>query len=157
MEKTCLKIFNTISSIFCENEGSALVKYFFMLENFFLCFFQFSYFRHQQYYGLSCFALKSVSSECERGARMKSVGIICTKYTSLHKHQEFLEKEVKWVISSYFTSPIGTERLYIHGRTYILKAVVYRQKNHIFRLFYFSCQLQITWCHLNTSRFLAFV
>ncbi|XP_057291637.1 DENN domain-containing protein 11-like [Hydractinia symbiolongicarpus] len=54
----------------------------------------FVYFRHQQYYGLSCFALKSVDNEEERGARMKSVGIICTKYTSLHEHQEFLEKQV---------------------------------------------------------------
>lgn len=55
----------------------------------------FVYFRHQHYYGLSCFALKSVANVEERGARMKSVGIICTKYTSLHKHQEFLEAQVR--------------------------------------------------------------
>ena len=138
-EKTCLTIFNTIFSISEKknNKGSVLAKYFFILENLFTCFFQFSYFRHQQYYGLSCFALKSISNESERGARMKSVGIICTKYTSLHEHQEFLEKEVRWVISCYFISPIGTESLYMHDLTYIIKSVAYRRKNHIFSIF--SC------------------
>ena len=55
----------------------------------------FVYFRHQQHYGLSSYALKTVENTEERGARMKSVGIICTKYTSLHEHQEFLEAQVQ--------------------------------------------------------------
>ena len=55
----------------------------------------FVYFRHQSYYGLSCFAMKSVDNVAERGARMKSVGIVCAKYTSLHEHQEFLEEQVQ--------------------------------------------------------------
>ena len=136
-EKTCLTIFNTIFSISEKKTKDKCLRNTFLYLKTFLRFFQFSYFRHQQYYGLSCFALKSISNESERGARMKSVGIICTKYTSLHEHQEFLEKEVRWVISCYFISPIGTESLYMHDRTYIIKSVAYRRKNHIFSIF--SC------------------
>ncbi|XP_065676585.1 DENN domain-containing protein 11 isoform X3 [Hydra vulgaris] len=62
----------------------------------------FVYFRHQEHYGLSCFALKSVNNAEERGARMKSVGIICTKYTSLHEHQDFLELQVKYVLEKQY-------------------------------------------------------
>ena len=53
------------------------------------------YFRHEENFGLSCFALKCVNNKEERGARMKSVGIICKTYTSLHEHQEFLEQQVR--------------------------------------------------------------
>ena len=55
----------------------------------------FVYFQHQGLFGLSCFALKHVDSADERGARMKSVGIICTSYTSLHEHQDFLDQQVR--------------------------------------------------------------
>ena len=30
---------------------------------------------------------------------MKSVGILCVKYTSLHEHMPFLEEEVRYAIS----------------------------------------------------------
>lgn len=46
-------------------------------------------------YGLSCFERIAVDSVAERGARMKSVGILCAKYTSLHEHMPFLEEEVR--------------------------------------------------------------
>lgn len=49
-------------------------------------------------YGLSCFERIAVDNVAERGARMKSVGIICAKYTSLHEHMQFLEEEVRWVL-----------------------------------------------------------
>ena len=42
----------------------------------------------------------SVENEEERHARMKSVGIICTKYTSLHEHMPFLERQVRYVNTS---------------------------------------------------------
>ena len=55
-----------------------------------------SYFRHaENQFGLSCYQRISVENEDERGARMKSVGIICSKYTSLHEHMEFLEDQVR--------------------------------------------------------------
>lgn len=46
-------------------------------------------------YGLSCFERIAVDNVAERGARMKSVGILCAKYTSLHEHMPFLEEEVR--------------------------------------------------------------
>ena len=46
-------------------------------------------------YGLSCFERIAVDNVAERGARMKSVGILCAKYTSLHEHMSFLEEEVR--------------------------------------------------------------
>ena len=50
-------------------------------------------------YGLSCFERIAVDNVAERGARMKSVGILCAKYTSLHEHMPFLEEEVRYAIS----------------------------------------------------------
>lgn len=38
----------------------------------------------------------SVDSEAERGARMKSVGLLSTSYTNLYKHMQFLESQVRW-------------------------------------------------------------
>ena len=46
-------------------------------------------------YGLSCFENMPVESEIERGARMKSVGIIATSYTLLYRHMQFLETQVR--------------------------------------------------------------
>ena len=46
------------------------------------------------YYGLSCFAKKSVSNPAERGVRMRSVGVMCPSYIGLHRHQAFLERQV---------------------------------------------------------------
>ncbi|EDO30639.1 predicted protein [Nematostella vectensis] len=45
-------------------------------------------------YGLSCYERISVENVEERGSRMKSVGILCARYTSLHEHMPFLEDEV---------------------------------------------------------------
>ena len=45
----------------------------------------------------------SVENEVERHARMKSVGIICTNYTSLHEHMPFLETQVRLVIYDIMT------------------------------------------------------
>ena len=44
---------------------------------------------------MSCFERIAVDNVAERGARMKSVGILCAKYTSLHEHMSFLEEEVR--------------------------------------------------------------
>ncbi|KAI0211940.1 DENN domain-containing protein 11 [Lamellibrachia satsuma] len=55
----------------------------------------FVYFRHGKLYGLACFANMSVASAAERGARMKSVGILATSYTLLYRHMQFLETQVR--------------------------------------------------------------
>ncbi|XP_071091811.1 DENN domain-containing protein 11-like [Haliotis cracherodii] len=55
----------------------------------------FVYFRKENLYGLACFENMKVESEIERGARMKSVGILSTSYTSLYKHMQFLETQVR--------------------------------------------------------------
>ncbi|TKS73153.1 Protein LCHN [Collichthys lucidus] len=47
----------------------------------------FIYFRKGGYFGLACFANMPVESELERGARMKSVGILSPSYTLLHQLQ----------------------------------------------------------------------
>lgn len=36
-----------------------------------------------------------VESELERGARMKSVGILCPSYTLLYRYMHFLENQVR--------------------------------------------------------------
>ncbi|XP_071505439.1 DENN domain-containing protein 11-like [Diadema antillarum] len=55
----------------------------------------FIYFRKDKYYGLSCFENMHVDNVAERGARMKSVGILSASYTTLHKHMKFLEHQVR--------------------------------------------------------------
>ncbi|PIK36085.1 hypothetical protein BSL78_27081 [Apostichopus japonicus] len=55
----------------------------------------FTYFKMDNLYGLSCFAKMSVDSEAERGARMKSVGLLSTSYTNLYRHMPFLESQVR--------------------------------------------------------------
>lgn len=37
-----------------------------------------------------------VESEIERGARMKSLGILATSYTLLYRHMQFLETQVRY-------------------------------------------------------------
>ena len=71
-------------------------------QNFFLMFgskhsfFTIRYFKTRDgLYGLSCYERIAVDNVAERGARMKSVGILCAKYTSLHEHMSFLEEEVR--------------------------------------------------------------
>ncbi|XP_061189570.1 DENN domain-containing protein 11-like [Saccostrea echinata] len=55
----------------------------------------FVYFRKDRLYGLACYEKMSVESEIERGARMKSVGILSTSYTLLYRHIQFLESQVR--------------------------------------------------------------
>ena len=57
----------------------------------------FSYFRKGPFFGLACFANMPVESELERGARMKSVGILSPSYTLLYRHMHFLENQVRCV------------------------------------------------------------
>ncbi|XP_041457578.1 DENN domain-containing protein 11-like [Lytechinus variegatus] len=60
----------------------------------------FIYFRKDRYYGLSCFENMHVESAAERGARMKSVGVLSTSYTMLHRHMKFLEHQVRHLLHS---------------------------------------------------------
>ncbi|KAH3774503.1 DENN domain-containing protein 11-like [Dreissena polymorpha] len=55
----------------------------------------FVYFKKDNLYGLACFENMPVESEIERGARMKSVGILATSYTLLYRHLQFLETQVR--------------------------------------------------------------
>ncbi|XP_053574970.1 DENN domain-containing protein 11 isoform X1 [Bombina bombina] len=55
----------------------------------------FIYFRKGCFFGLACFANMPVESELERGARMKSVGILSPSYTLLYRYMHFLENQVR--------------------------------------------------------------
>ncbi|XP_069823368.1 DENN domain-containing protein 11 [Dendropsophus ebraccatus] len=55
----------------------------------------FIYFRKGGFFGLACFANMPVESELERGARMKSVGILSPSYTLLYRYMHFLENQVR--------------------------------------------------------------
>lgn len=55
----------------------------------------FIYFRKGHYFGLACFANMQVESQLERGARMKSVGILSPSYTLLYRYMNFLENQVQ--------------------------------------------------------------
>lgn len=55
----------------------------------------FVYFRKGNYFGMACFANMPVESELERGARMKSVGILSPSYTLLYRYMNFLENQVR--------------------------------------------------------------
>ncbi|XP_033123746.1 DENN domain-containing protein 11-like [Anneissia japonica] len=55
----------------------------------------FIFFKKDNYYGLSCYEKMTVDSLEERGARMKSVGILATSYTTLYRHMQFLENQVR--------------------------------------------------------------
>ncbi|CAL8318768.1 unnamed protein product [Lota lota] len=55
----------------------------------------FIYFRKGSYFGLACFANMAVESAVERGARMKSVGILSPSYTLLYRYMSFLEHQVR--------------------------------------------------------------
>ncbi|NP_001089578.1 DENN domain-containing protein 11 [Xenopus laevis] len=55
----------------------------------------FIYFRKGGFFGLACFANMPVESELERGARMKSVGVLSPSYTLLYRYMHFLENQVR--------------------------------------------------------------
>ncbi|XP_065182397.1 DENN domain-containing protein 11-like [Sycon ciliatum] len=46
-------------------------------------------------FGLSCYQKIAVDSAEERGARMRSVGVLCPSFYALCRHQDFLKKEVQ--------------------------------------------------------------
>lgn len=54
-----------------------------------------SYFKQNQLYGLSCFEKIPVANQEERGARMKSVGLLAVGYSDLHLHMDFLQRQVR--------------------------------------------------------------
>ena len=56
----------------------------------------YSYFKQNQLFGLSCFEKIPVASVEERGARMKSVGILAVGYSDLHFHMDFLQRQVRY-------------------------------------------------------------
>ncbi|XP_067132410.1 DENN domain-containing protein 11-like [Centruroides vittatus] len=58
----------------------------------------FVYFKWNQLYGLACFENMSVNIAEERGARMKSVGILSISYASLHQHKSFLKNQVRFLL-----------------------------------------------------------
>ncbi|XP_057709698.1 DENN domain-containing protein 11-like [Corythoichthys intestinalis] len=60
----------------------------------------FIYFRKGSYFGLACFANMAVESTAERGARMKSVGILSPSYTLLYRYMSFLEHQVRLQLQS---------------------------------------------------------
>ncbi|XP_063607545.1 uncharacterized protein LOC134782115 [Penaeus indicus] len=55
----------------------------------------FIYFRQGDYFGAACYEKLTVLSEIERGARMKSVGVIVANYDTLHHHLEYLAQQVR--------------------------------------------------------------
>ncbi|GFY50622.1 DENN domain-containing protein 11 [Trichonephila inaurata madagascariensis] len=60
----------------------------------------FIYFKRGQLYGLACFENMPVDNVSERGARMKSVGVLAVTYTSLHYHMNFLRKQVRQLLEN---------------------------------------------------------
>ncbi|RKP06321.1 hypothetical protein THASP1DRAFT_25331 [Thamnocephalis sphaerospora] len=57
------------------------------------------YFSKNTYFGLSVFEntrLEGKEAEKERGARMAAVGLLCAKYTGLHRHVEFLKEAARF-------------------------------------------------------------
>uniref|UniRef100_T1IHJ7 DENN domain-containing protein 11 n=1 Tax=Strigamia maritima TaxID=126957 RepID=T1IHJ7_STRMM len=60
----------------------------------------FIYFKKGSSYGASCFENMPVDSEIERGARMKSVGVLAASYLSLYTHIPFLEEQVSYLLEN---------------------------------------------------------
>lgn len=71
----------------------------------------FSYFRKGPFFGLACFANMPVESELERGARMKSVGILSPSYTLLYRYMHFLENQVRYVAYRHVQEAMGVCQL----------------------------------------------
>ncbi|XP_054715749.1 DENN domain-containing protein 11-like [Uloborus diversus] len=60
----------------------------------------FIYFKRGQLYGVACFENMPVDNACERGARMKSVGVLALTYTTLHHHMGFLRQQVRHLLEN---------------------------------------------------------
>lgn len=58
----------------------------------------FIYFRQGDFYGAACYKKMELSSEIERGVRMKSVGVIVAHYYQLQPHLTHLAKLVRYVL-----------------------------------------------------------
>ena len=55
---------------------------------------QYRYFKHNNLYGLGCYARLKIENKVERGARMKTVAILAPNYSTLFKHMQFLQHQV---------------------------------------------------------------
>lgn len=65
----------------------------------------FRYFKTQDYYGVSCYSRLLVHGNKEnRGAIMRSIGVLMTAFTTLHEHKLFLTAQVEYVFN-LFISP----------------------------------------------------
>jgi len=64
------------------------------------------YFRKENMFGLACFENMPVDSRTERGARMKSVGILATSYTLLYRHMQFLETQVRLMPAAFLNNSL---------------------------------------------------
>ncbi|OQR76879.1 protein LCHN-like [Tropilaelaps mercedesae] len=58
----------------------------------------FIYFKRGSYFGLACFEKLDIDSAIERGARMKSVGVLTRSYSLLHVHRGFLQTQVRHLL-----------------------------------------------------------
>eukprot|EP01102_Stenamoeba_stenopodia_P005093 TRINITY_DN15602_c0_g1_i1.p1 TRINITY_DN15602_c0_g1~~TRINITY_DN15602_c0_g1_i1.p1 ORF type:complete len:362 (-),score=70.84 TRINITY_DN15602_c0_g1_i1:169-1254(-) len=56
----------------------------------------FIYFKLQDLYGVSCYEKKAVDNSQERGSRMRSVGVLCRSFSSLHRHLDFLREQARY-------------------------------------------------------------
>jgi len=56
------------------------------------------YFHKDKLFGLACFENMSVDNKSERGARMKSVGVLARSYGPLYQHLAFLQGQVRYVV-----------------------------------------------------------
>ncbi|XP_042238020.1 DENN domain-containing protein 11-like [Homarus americanus] len=55
----------------------------------------FIFFRQGDYYGVACYEKLTIISDVERGARMKSIGVIVSNYYAIHQHLEYLAQQVR--------------------------------------------------------------
>ncbi|XP_022690233.1 protein LCHN-like [Varroa jacobsoni] len=58
----------------------------------------FIYFKRGSYFGLACFEKLDIASTVERGARMKSVGVLTRSYSLLHVYRSFLQTQVRHLL-----------------------------------------------------------
>ena len=79
-------------------------------------------------FGLSCYAKMSVDSQEERGARMKSVGILSYSYTTLFRHMQFLEKQVGYFTSIVKISFLYTQHTFVCLMNFVLPSVCWVRK-----------------------------
>jgi len=74
----------------------------------------FIYFKHNNLYGLGCYARLKIENKVERGARMKTVAILAPNYSTLFKHMQFLQHQVLIQIRNPLKYDALQEFLYDH-------------------------------------------